>query len=124
MGGRDRGSSRQSPGPRGSASENRHHAGPIWVPLLDDVPCLAEPSVVDSRGAGRGRASQPDHRARGAEAWGEARARPNASDKELIKPDKILLLKETAEWRMKSPRSPTTTRPWNRTSTNRRCGFT
>ena len=45
---------------------------------------------------------------------------PGPERRALINP----LLKETAEWRTKFHRFPTTTTPWSRTSTSRRCGST
>ena len=45
----------QPPGARGRARQDRRVARPARLPLLDDVPRLAEPPAVDARRAARGR---------------------------------------------------------------------
>ena len=52
----------------------------VRLPVLDDVPRVAEPPAVGARRAGRRRGPQPDRRARRAEALDAGRARPHAVD--------------------------------------------
>ncbi len=61
-----------------SARQDHRHARPVRLPVLDDVPRLAQPSAVDSRGAGRRADSQPDHGARRDQGRRQACARPYA----------------------------------------------
>ena len=81
LGGRDGGPPRQPARPRGRAGQDRRHARSVRLPVLDDVPRVAEPPALDSRGAGRGPDPQPDHRARRDEARREARARSHARNR-------------------------------------------
>ena len=65
---------------RGAARSHRALARSVRLPVLDDVPRVAEPSAVDARRAGRRRGPQPHRRARRPEALDEGRARPHAVD--------------------------------------------
>ncbi len=64
LGRRDRGPPGQPARPRRRAGEDRHHARSVRLPVLDDVPRLAQPSALDPRRPARGADPQPDHRAR------------------------------------------------------------
>src|SRR5439155_2390252 len=52
----------------------------VRLPLLDDVPRVAESSVVGARRSARGRGPQPHRCARPPEALDEGRPRPHADD--------------------------------------------
>ncbi len=58
VGRRHRGPPRPSPCRRGGARENRGVARPVRLPLLDDVPRVAEPPAVGARLARRRRGGQ------------------------------------------------------------------
>ena len=78
VGRRHRSAPREPPRQRSGARQDRRHARPVRVPLLDDVPGLAEPPALGARRHARGRRAQPDHRARGHQALGAGGARSNA----------------------------------------------
>ena len=80
VGRRHRGASRQPPRARGGARPDRGLARSVRLPLLDDVPRVAESPALDSRRAGRGARPQPDRRAGRAEALEPRRARSDAVD--------------------------------------------
>ena len=63
-----------------AARPHRALARSVRLPVLDDVPRVAEPPAVDARRAGRRRGPQPHRRARRPEALDEGRARPHAVD--------------------------------------------
>ena len=75
LGGGDRSSPRQSPEARRRARQDRRHARPVRLPVLDDVPRLAESSVVGARRARRGPGPQSDHRLGTTEEFRPPRAR-------------------------------------------------
>ena len=70
VGGGDRGPSRASPCGRGCAGEDRCLARPVRLPLLDDVPRVAESLAVGARLARRRRRRQRDRCAGRAEEVG------------------------------------------------------
>jgi quinolinate synthase len=80
VGGRHRGPSREPARARGRARAHGALARPVRLPVLDDVPRLAQPSAVGARRPGRRRGAQPHRRARCAEALDEGRPRPDALD--------------------------------------------
>ena len=59
----------------GRARSDRPVARPVRLPLLDDVPRLAQPPAVDARRPARRRGPQPHRRARRPEALDQGRAR-------------------------------------------------
>ena len=58
--------------------QDDRHARSVRLPLLDDVPRVAEPSALDSRRAGRRQDLQPDHRSRADANGRQAGARSDA----------------------------------------------
>ena len=80
LGGRHRDPPRQPARAGGAAGAHRPVARSVRLPLLDDVPRLAESSALDSRRPGRRRGPQPHRRARRSEALDQGRARPHAVD--------------------------------------------
>src|SRR5439155_9125798 len=80
VGRRHRDSPRQSSRASGAARSNRALARSIRLPLLHDVPRLAEPFAVDARRSRRGYRPQPHRRSRRSQALDEGRARSDALD--------------------------------------------
>ena len=74
LGGRHRDPSRQPARAERQTGEDCAVARPVRVPVLDDVPRVAEPSALDSRRAARRAGAQPNRRPRRAEAL-DARSR-------------------------------------------------
>ena len=142
LGGRHRDPPRQSARARGRARPDRRLARSVRLPVLDDVPRLAEPPALDSRRARRRQGPQPDRRAGRSEALDAGRARPDAGDPdrrdpsasaglrssrtassrsvEPTIPDVLIRLRRRRRWLMQFHRCPTTTTRSSRTSTSRR----
>src|SRR5438477_75983 len=80
LGRRHRDPSREPARARSGARSHGGVARSVRLPVLDDVPRLAESSAVGARGPRRRRGAQPHRRARCAEALDEGRARPDAVD--------------------------------------------
>ena len=74
----DRGPPGQPARRRGRAGQDRRHARSVRLPVLDDVPRLAEPPALDARRAGRRQGPQPDHRPRADASGRQAGARSDA----------------------------------------------
>ena len=74
----DRNPPRQPPEARRRARQDRRHARPVRVPVLDDVPRVAESSVVGARRARRGPGPQSNHRLGATEEFRPPCARQDA----------------------------------------------
>ena len=80
LGRRDRDSPGQPPRAHPGASQDRHDARLVRLPLFDHVPRVTEPSVLGARGAGRRRGVQSDRRAGRSETLDPRGTRPDALD--------------------------------------------
>ena len=103
---------------RSAARPDGAVARSVRLPLLDDVPRLAEPPALGARRPGRRRGPQPHRRAGRSEALDEGRARPHAVhpvDRPAVAPDHRVATDDCSDSRAQGrPESASTDRQGGR----------